>query len=347
MRLYLKSPLHIADCSIMNPVRCIKSKGPGGRAIFFTLMWLVFITVLHDLKQPPASDAQGVEAALKVGFLPITCHLICPVTEDRLRGSDREFRTVKFSSWPDMIDAVRGGEIDIAFILAPIAIALREQGVPVRIVLLGHRDGTALVVNRASGITRIAQLEGRRVGIPIRFSTQNLELLKLCEAAGVNTNHMEVLEIPPPDMPAALDSGGIDAYIVGEPYAAQAELAGTGRVLAEMRDVAPGFISSVIIVREPVMKRYPRRVHGLIREFAVSAKWIEGHRHQAAIIGAEAYGLPEKLLDHVLTSPSDRVSYDNLVPDPAEIGAIGADMVHWKLLQHVPPGREMIDLSWQ
>ena len=330
----------------MNPVRCIKSKGPGARAIFFTLIWLVFITVLHDWKQTPASDAQEADFAIRVGFLPITCHLICPVTENRLRGSDREFGTVKFSSWPDMIDAVRGGEIDIAFILAPIAIALREQGVPVKIVLLGHRNGTALVVNRDSGITSISQLEGRRVGIPIRFSTQNLELLKLCEAAGVDTSHMEVLEIPPPDMPAALDSGGIDAYIVGEPYAAQAELAGTGRVLAEMRDVEPGFISSVVIVREPVIKKYPHRVHGLIREFAASAGWIEKHRHQAAIIGAAAYGLPERLLDHVLTSPSDRVSYDRLVPDQAEIGDIGADMVHWGLLQHVPSGREMVDLSW-
>ncbi len=339
--------MHLADCTIMNPVRCIKSRGPGVRAICFALVWLVFITVLHHWKEPLFSSSKGVGASLRVGFLPITCHLICPVTEARLKGRDMEFRTVKFSTWPDMIDAVRGGEIDVAFILAPIAIALREQGVPVKIVLLGHRDGTALVVSRNSGITRMSQLQGRRVGIPIRFSTQNLELLKLTAKAGVDARSMEILEIPPPDMPAALDSGGIDAYIVGEPYAAQAELAGTGRILAQMRDVAPGFISSVIIVREPVMEKVPRQVRMLIREFAVSAGWIEKHRHQAAKTGAEAYGLPERLLDYVLTSSDDRVSYKNLVPTPEEIGSIASDMVNYGLLSHTPSGREMIDLSWQ
>ncbi len=320
--------------------------GPGIKAVLLAITWLVLITVVHTFRASPVNP-ESRDTMLRVGFLPITCHLICPVTAARLKGSDQEFRTIKFSSWPDMIDAVRGGEIDIAFILAPIAIALREQGVRIKIVLLGHRDGTALVVSNRSGIRTISQLEGRRVGIPIRFSTQNLELLKLCTQAGVDINTMDILEIPPPDMPSALDSGGIDAYIVGEPYAAQAELSGTGRVLAQMKDVAPGFISSVVIVREAAMRKSRKRIRRLIREFFASARWIEAHRHLAAKTGAAAYGLPEGLIDYVLTSPKDRVSYRNLVPDPAEISAIANEMIHWGLLPHAPSGKEMIDLSWQ
>jgi len=324
----------------------MKSKGPGARAICLALAWLVFITVLHAWRDRPLPSHGGSDPAFRVGFLPITCHLICPVTEARLRGSEREFHTVKFSSWPDMIDAVRGGEIDVAFILAPVAIAMREQGVPVKIVLLGHRNGTALVTGTHSGINSISQLQGRRVGIPIRFSTQNLELLKLCDSAGVRRDSMEILEIPPPDMPAALASGGIDAYMVGEPYAAQAELAGTGKILAQMRDVAPVFISSVVIVREPVMKKRAAALRGLIREFAASAAWIEGHRRLAAQTGAEAYGLPEKLLDYVLTSSKDRVSYRDIIPQPSEINSISLEMVQWSLLPHAPSGEEMVDLTW-
>ncbi len=330
----------------MKPLFQLKSMGPGIKAIMLAIAWLVLITVVHTFRTSPA-NSENRDTMLKVGFLPITCHLICPVTAARLQGSDQEFRTIKFSSWPDMIDAVRGEEIDIAFILAPIAIALREQGVRIKIVLLGHRDGTALVVGNRSGIRTISQLEGRRVGIPIRFSTQNLELLKLCTRAGIDIHTMEILEIPPPDMPAALDSGGIDAYIVGEPYAAQAELAGTGRVLAQMRDVAQGFISSVVIVREAAMQKFPQRIRRLIREFLSSAHWIEDHRHLAAKTGAAAYGLPEGLIDYVLTSSKDRVSYRNLVPDPAEISAIANEMIHRGLLPYAPSGKEMIDLSWQ
>lgn len=328
----------------MNLIHCIKSRGPGGRALLLAAAWLVFITALHMWRDHVPTGEHG---RLKVGFMPITCHLLCPVTHARLKGTPQEFMPVKFSSWPDMIDAVRGAEIEMAFILAPIAIALREQGVPVKILLLGHRDGTALVVSRASGMKKIFQLEGRRVGIPIRFSTQNLELLKLCEQAGIAPDSMEILELPPPDMPAALASGGIDAYIVGEPYAAQAELAGTGMVLAQMKDIAPGFISSVLIVREPVMKRHARRIRELVRAFAAGAEWIGHNRVRAAKIGAAAYGLSPRLLTYVLTSPEDRVSYGNIIPEPVEIQAVATEMVKHGLLPHAPSGKDMVDLSWR
>ena len=40
------------------------------------------------------------------------------------------------------------------FILAPMAIALREQGVKIKIVYLGHRDGSAVMVHKDSGISK-------------------------------------------------------------------------------------------------------------------------------------------------------------------------------------------------
>ncbi len=323
---------------------------PGVRALFFAGAWLVFITCLHlwcSGMRPFSMGGPDSDGHFRVGFLPITCHLLCPVTQARLRHTAKEFQAVKFSSWPDMIDAVRSSEIDMAFILAPVAIALSEQGVHVKIVLLGHRDGTALVVSRDSAVGTVADLAGKRIAIPIRFSTQNMELLQLCSLAGINPADMEIMELPPPDMPAALESGGIDAYIVGEPYAAQSELAGTGRVLAQMSDVAPGFISSVLIVRESVIRAEPAEVRALVREFESSAAWIEENRHRAAEIGAQAYGLPEKLLDYVLTSSNDRVSYSDVIPDPEEIDAIGRSMVRLGLMYHVPSGQDMVDLSWR
>lgn len=328
----------------MNPIRCIKSTGPGIRVLLLAVAWLVLITALHMWRDHvPVRESRQ----LKVGFMPITCHLLCPVTHARLEGTPQEFLPVKFLSWPDMIDAIRGAEIDMAFILAPIAMALREQGIMIKILLLGHRNGTALVVSRASGIREISQLAGRHVGIPIRFSTQNLELLKLCEQAGISPESMDILELPPPDMPSALASGGIDAYIVGEPYAAQAELAGTGTVLAQMKDVSPGFISSVLVVRESVMKHNSGRVRDLVRAFAAGARWIEKNRVRAAETGAEAYGLSLKLMTYVLTSPEDRVSYTNIIPDHAEIKSIASEMVKRGLITRTPPARDLIDLSWR
>jgi NitT/TauT family transport system substrate-binding protein len=44
--------------------------------------------------------------------------------------------------------------------------ALHEEGVPIKIVYLGHRDGTAMVVHKDSNIFRIEDLKGKTVRQP-------------------------------------------------------------------------------------------------------------------------------------------------------------------------------------
>ena len=56
---------------------------------------------------------------------------------------------------------------DATFILAPMAMKLREEGVPIKIVYLGHRDGSAVMVHKDSGIFRTEDLRGRRVAARI------------------------------------------------------------------------------------------------------------------------------------------------------------------------------------
>jgi ABC-type nitrate/sulfonate/bicarbonate transport system substrate-binding protein len=69
--------------------------------------------------------------------------------------------------------------------LAPLAMRLREDGVPIKIVYLGQRDGTAMVVNRASQIYRIEDLRGKTIVVPNRFSNQKLLVVKALKEHGV------------------------------------------------------------------------------------------------------------------------------------------------------------------
>lgn len=320
----------------------IPKLGPGKKVLALCLLWFIFITFLHHVR----NGGHSTENALKVGFLPITCHLIVPVAKTHLAATDLAFDAVKFSAWPEMIEALRGGELDLTFILAPIAIALFEQDVPIRIVLLGHRDGTALVVRNDPAFSDLKDLANKTVAIPIRFSMQNLALRRLWKEAGLSVSVLDTVELPPPDMPSALASGGIDGYIVGEPYAAQAELAGTGRVLYHMKDVWPGFISSVVVVRKDLYQERKEEVDRLLREFYRQAHWIDKHRVEAARIAAPVYGLPESLIEYVLTRPPDRVSYRDIIPRPAEFSEISRLMVKEGLLTKAISGEELVDLSW-
>src|SRR5262245_57062551 len=155
---------------------------------------------------------------------------------------------VRFSSWPELKDAFVSGELEASFILAPLAMALREQGVRIKIVYLGHRDGTALVVHKDSKIKRVQDLRGKSIAIPNRYSNQHLILFKVLEKHHMNIKNVVLQEMPPPDMPTALAVKEVDAIISGEPFMAKAEMEGYGRRLFLSKDEWPEFISCVLAV---------------------------------------------------------------------------------------------------
>ena len=66
------------------------------------------------------------------------------------------FEPVRFNGWPELKEAFLSQHLQASFILAPMAMALREQGVPIKIVYLGHRDGTTMMVHKDSDIRTIA-----------------------------------------------------------------------------------------------------------------------------------------------------------------------------------------------
>lgn len=255
---------------------------------------------------------------LRVGFLPVTCHLTCPVTDwinQNTRGHS-SFEPLRFNAWPELKEAFLAGELRASFMIAPMALKLVEQGVPMKIVYLGHRDGTALVVHKDSDITDFAQLRGKRVAVPSRFSNQYLLIARALESRGMGLTDVTIVEMPPPDMPAALSTRAVDAVISGEPFMAQTELEGYGRVLAQARELWPNFISCVLVVDQRLIDEDPARVQELVDGIASSGKWLDEdmeHRMAASTVVAKRYYHQDpELLRFVLSKPPDRVVYTNL-----------------------------------
>lgn len=275
----------------------------------------------------PSADAPKdgvVRNTFTVGFLPVTCHLTCPVTSWVTRHSDKGtvFQAQKFVDFPSMKEALIARKIDATFIIAPLAMKLAADGQPVKIVYLGHRDGSAMVVAVDSPIRDFKDLKGKTVAIPSRFSNQNLLLHRMLKQFGMADDDITIKELPPPEQPAALAAKAIDAFTVGEPHCAKAELAGYGRVLYQLKDLWPDFISCVLVVRQEVIDQNRPLVEELVRGIAASGEWLDEdvqtgaqHRKDAAlVVGTQFYNQDPKLLEYVLTKPLDRVSYTKLKP---------------------------------
>lgn len=306
------------------------------RVLLVLLAWIVLITVAHGFLNLNWGVARSTGAAdedrFKIGFLPVTCHLTCPVThfiKEQIQ-KDAEFTPIRFNGWPELKEAFLSGYTEATFILAPLAMKLREEGVPIKIVYLGHRDGTALMVRKDSNIYRMQDLRGKKVAVPNRFSNQRLLIFRALENVGMSIDDIQLLELPPPDMPAALQTGAVDAITSGEPFMGQTELDGYGRVLYLTKDIWPNFISCVLAVREDVIKDRRDEVQQLVDGIAKSGKWLDqtmDHRMQASqFVAKNYYNQHPRLLEFVLSKPPDRVRYTNLNlvrKDFEEIEALG------------------------
>lgn len=238
------------------------------------------------------------------------------MTEHGERGSF--FRSRKFTDWASVKEALIAREVEATFLLAPMAMQLRADGVPVKVVYLGHRDGTTLMVGKDSDIHDFGDLAGKVVAIPNRFANQNVLLHRMMKQWNMPFGSLDLRELPPPEHPSALRSGSVDAYIVGEPFCAQSEMDGYGRVLYFTKDIWPEFISCVLVVREELIEENRPLVQELVDGIAKSGKWIDAsmeHRMEAAEVTAEHYYFQDpELLRFVLSRPVDRVKYTNLAP---------------------------------
>lgn len=284
---------------------------------------------------------------LNVGFLPVTCHLTCPVTDFATQTSkSSRFESQRFTDFPTVVESIKSGRLEATFMIAPLAMKLREQGVPVKILYLGHRDGSTVMVRKDLNVKDLRDLRGKTFAIPSKYSNQNLVIHKLMEDQGVKPDEIKFVELPPPDMPGALAAKAIDAYFVGEPHAAKAELDGSGRVLYHAKDIWPHFISCVLVVTEDLIKRRPEVVKDLVRGIAESGEWAETHRLEAAKVVSPYFRQDEKVIRYVLTQPPDRVSYRMLEPTDQDLQQIVDMAVKSGILTKPISMKDLIDRSF-
>ena len=255
---------------------------------------------------------------LPVGGLPVTCNLTLPIAcTASAAQSSALFEFSKFSGWPELKESLMSGRIKAAYMLAPMIMDLAQSTIPVKIVSLGHRSGAVIMVRTDSNYLKFRDLQGKRVAIPSRFAVDNLFLRKMLAREGMTVKDVEVIEMPPPDMPAALYAKAVDAYATGEPFGAVAQRAGYARPLSMTRDEWPNYICCVLTVRDELIKEQRPLVQQLVNYVQGAGTWLDSdpaHRTRAVQIasGPAFFKQDPAVLQFVMDHPSDRVTYGDL-----------------------------------
>jgi NitT/TauT family transport system substrate-binding protein len=314
-----------------SPGSLVPRLSTGSRITFVAIGWLVLICWLHYWLNIEHSTRQ----VIRMGYMPVITNLACPLLDFASKESGPvRFEALKFSSFAEMGEALRGDQIQAAFIIAPLAVVLHQQGAGVKIVYIGNRHESTLVYRKDLQVKTFRDLAGKSIAVPMRFSGHNLAARQLAEKYGLAGADLNIVEMNPPDMPSALAAGALDAYFVGEPFAAKTIKNGDSKVLYYVEDVWPGFICNLVIVNDTLIKKHPDWVKTLVQGAARAGLWAKANPHEAAEIASKYWNQPLDLVEWTLNNPPNRFVYDRFVPKEEEIKYLAEQMVKFKLIEN-------------
>lgn len=245
------------------------------------------------------------EKVIKIAYLPITHSLAVLEEADELKAQEGvKVELVKYGSWPELLDALNTGKVDGASVLIELAMKSKQEGIGIKAVALGHRDGNVIVVS--NDIETAADLKGKTFAIPHRQSSHNILMNDALATAGLNVNDLNVTELAPTEMPSALASGQIDGYCVAEPFGAMGVSLGAGKVLYSSEELWEDSICCGLVLTDKFIDERPEEAKSFVESYKTAGN---------SLTKENAKELAKKYLnqtDEVLDVSLQWISYNDL-----------------------------------
>jgi NitT/TauT family transport system substrate-binding protein len=220
-----------------------------------------------------------------MGYVPVS--IFAPVFVAKEKGYFAEqgldVDLEPFPGGSDPVVLTASGQLDLGIGGAgPAFWNAIAQGLPIKLIAPGHAEGnpvaTPLMISKAScesgAIASVADLKGKKVSVNARGATEYW-LSQALSTGGLTLDDIDLQTLAFPDAVAALQSGAVDAAMVGEPLATKAEQDGIAVRLATdfpVQDVQP----TVIFANEDFLKNNPEAATGLVTAYLKASRDLTG-----------------------------------------------------------------------
>ena len=288
----------------------------------------VFMT---SCSQSPKPEGKSV----KIAYLPITHALAVFEEAEELAAQDGlKIELVKYGSWPELLDALNANRVDGASVLIELAMKSKQEGIGIKAVALGHRDGNVVIVS--NDIQSAADLKGKTFAIPHRQSSHNILLNDALATAGLTIDDVKVTELPPPEMPSALASKQIDGYCVAEPFGAMGVSLGAGKVLFDSKELWKDSLCCGLVLTDKFIAENPETAKELVDGYKKAGNALTKERAKEI---AKKY-LNQK--DEVLDISLQWISYNDLDITPETYNALVDRVKKYGLSDNPPTFEEFV-----
>ncbi len=287
-----------------------------------------------------SSEKDTVANTVKIAYLPITHALpLFEEAEELKESTGLNIELVKYGSWPELLDALNTGRIDGASVLIELAMKSKEQGIGIKAVALGHRDGNVMIVSK--DINSMADLKGKTFAIPHRQSSHNILLNDALTLNGLTLDDLKITELSPAEMPSALVSKQIDGYCVAEPFGARAVALDVGKVLYSSEELWEDSLCCGLVLTDKFIEESPK----LAKEFVAGYK--EAGKNLSLDRAKEVAKKYLKQEDEILDVSLQWISYDNLEITEEAYNTLVSKVKEYGLSENPPTFEEFVQNDFE
>ncbi|ONK14588.1 ABC transporter substrate-binding protein [Streptomyces sp. MP131-18] len=232
-----------------------------------------------------------------------------------------------------IVPAVTSGSLDIGYSNIVSLLLARSQDVPVRMVSVGARasadaldDGSGQLMTADPGLTDVADLRGGTVAVNTLLGINEVAVRTGLTRHGLSGEDVSLVEVPIPNMPAALAAGDVDAAMLSEPFITIAEGQGAHAVPVSYAAMGQGLPIAGWFTSESFAAEHPDVVDRFATALERSLRYAEEHPDEARAVLDDYLDLAEGVSARV-TLPgwdprTDAAELEDLARLTAEAGLI-------------------------
>ena len=218
------------------------------------LLTSVILLTVGVGQKAAAQTGQGLTLRAGTWKTPQT---ITPFFYEQFLPKGSSVKIFPFTNPGDQKTALLAGSLDITGTTIVHAITAASKGEPIVVVASLCDKCSALVVRKGAGISKPADLRGKKIGY-VPSTMHDVLLRETLTRAGLNPQKdVTLIRIDFFDMGQALAGGNIDAFLSGEPYPTLAVIQGYGEILAYpyYDDTIGPINAGMIVTREQIAKQ--------------------------------------------------------------------------------------------
>lgn len=237
------------------------------------------------------SDSTGTSNKIRVGYIGITCEapIFSAVEKGFFKEEGLDVSLVK-CEWANYKDILALGGFDITHHLVMYFLKPIEQGLDVKFTGGIHRGCLRVQAPVNGKINSIADLRGKRIGIPGMGTPPFIFANRVLGAHGIDpAKEITWRVFPAGELGLALDKGEIDAVADSEPIGSLLVAEGKVKNVADQAQDAPykDEYCCAVIVNGKFLKANPKAAAAATRALLKAAKWVETNPAAAARLSVE------------------------------------------------------------